>query len=79
MTKSMITKHDIYDKLAGVSERDLQAIAVFIDFVRHQKKSKGKKLIKLEGILKDYDVDFSALKEFKDQSWRHLEREFADG
>ena len=61
MNKEAITKHDIYHKLSGFSERDLHAIVNFIDFMRQQKKLEEKKVIKLEGILKGYDIDFSEL------------------
>jgi hypothetical protein len=79
MNKAAITKHEIYNKLVGFSEQDLDAIASFIDFMRHKKKLGGKKIIKLEGILKGYDIDLSALKEFKQQSWEHVAQEFDNG
>ncbi len=79
MNKAAITKHEIYNKLVGFSEQDLDAIANFIDFMRHKKKLGAKKVIKLEGILKDYDIDFSDLKKFKQQTWQHVDQEFSDG
>ena len=79
MNKAAITKHEIYNKLIDFSEQDLDAIANFIDFMRHKKKLEAKKIIKLEGILKGYDIDLSALKEFKQQSWKHVDQEFGDG
>ena len=78
MNKAALTKHEIYNKLAGFSEKDLASIANFVDFMRHQKKITKKKLIKLQGILINYDIDLSGLKQFKDQSWEHVEKEFAD-
>jgi hypothetical protein len=78
MNKEAITKHEIYNKLSGFSEQDLHAIANFIDFMRQQKNVEGKKVIKLEGILKDYDIDLENLKKFK-LSWQHVEKEFSDG
>lgn len=60
MNKAAITKHEIYNKLIDFSEQDLDAIANFIDFMRYKKKLGEKKLIKLEGILKGYDLDLSA-------------------
>ncbi|MBT8364073.1 MAG: hypothetical protein KJP23_05150 [Deltaproteobacteria bacterium] len=62
MNKAAITKHDIYSKLVGFPEQDLDAISNFIDFMRHKKKLGAKKVIKLEGILKSYDIDISDLK-----------------
>lgn len=78
MNKAAITKHEIYNKLAGFTQKDLDAIANFIDFMRHQKQLGGKKLLKLEGILKNHDIDFADLKKFKDQTWQHVEQEFGD-
>ena len=57
MDKAAITKNKIYNKPNGFSDQDLDAIAIFIHFMRHKKK--------LEGILKGYDIDFSDLKTFK--------------
>jgi len=47
--------------------------------MRHQKQLADKKVIKMEGILKKCDIDFSDLKKFKDQTWQHVEQEFIDG
>ena len=79
MNKAAITKHEIYNKLIGFSEQDLDAIANFIDFMRHKKQLEAKKVIKLEGILKDKDIDLYALKEFKHQTWQHVDQEFSNG
>ena len=79
MNKAAITKHDIYNKLIGFTEQDLSAIANFIDFMRHKKQLEEKKVLKLQGILKDYDIDFSDLKKYKKQTWEHVEQEFSDG
>ena len=43
------------------------------------KKLGAKKVIKLEEILEDYDIDFSDLKKFKQQTWHHVDQEFNDG
>jgi hypothetical protein len=51
----------------------------YIDFIRHKKKIGTKNIIKLEGILKDQDIDFSILKEFKQNTWKHVEQEFENG
>jgi len=79
MSKAAITKNKIYNKLIGFSEQDLDAIANFIDFMRHKKKLEAKKIIKLEGILKGYDINFSDLKKFKQQTWKHVDQEFGNG
>ena len=79
MNKAAITKHEIYNKLIGFSEQDLDAIANFIDFMRHKKQLEAKKVIKLEGILKDKNIDLYALKEFKHQTWQHVDQEFSNG
>ena len=79
MNKAAITKHDIYNNLIGFTEQDLSAIANFIDFMRHKKQLEEKKVLRLQGILKDYDIDFSDLKKFKKQAWEHVEQEFSNG
>jgi len=77
MNKAAITKHDIYNKLIGFTEQDLSAIANFIDFMRHKNQLEEKKVLRLQGILKDYDIDFSDLKKFKKQAWEHVEQEYS--
>ncbi len=79
MNKKALTKHDIYRKLTGFSEQDLQAIAGFIDSMQQKKRPKGKKLLKLEGTLKGCDIDFSELKHFREQTWQHVEQESENG
>ena len=79
MNKKALTKHDIYRKLTGFSEQDLQAIAGFIDSMQQKKRFKGKKLLKLEGTLKGCDIDFSGLKQFREQTWQHVEQESENG
>ncbi len=79
MNKAAITKHEIYNKLVGFSEQDLGDIANFIDFMRHKKKLGAKKVVKLGGILKEYDINLSDLKEFKQQTWKHVDQEFDNG
>ena len=43
MNKAALTKHEIYNKLAGLSAKDLDSIANFVDFMRHQKRSNPKR------------------------------------
>ena len=76
MNKAAITKHEIYNKLVGFSEQDLGNISNFIDFMRHKNNLEEKKVVKLEGILKKHDIDFSVLNDFKQQTWKHVEQEF---
>lgn len=64
MNKEALTKHDIYHKLYEFSEQELHTVVNFIDSIR-QKKIGFKKVVKLQGILKYYDIDFSDLKKFK--------------
>jgi sensor histidine kinase regulating citrate/malate metabolism len=78
MNKAALTKHEIYNKLSGFSEEDLASIASFVDFLRYQKHMKSNKLVKLQGILKNYEIDLNDLKQFKDQSWKHVDKEFAN-
>lgn len=79
MNKEAIAKHDIYHKLSGFSEQDLYAIVNFIDFMRQKKNLGEKKVIKLEGILKEYDIDFSDLEKFKKETWKHVDEEALNG
>ena len=79
MNKAAITKHNIYNQLVDFSEQDLSDIANFIDFMRHKKKLGAKKVVKLEGILKDHDINLSILKEFKQQTWQHVDQELDNG
>ncbi|MFH1152186.1 MAG: hypothetical protein V1793_00065 [Pseudomonadota bacterium] len=76
MNKAAISRHEIYNKLTEFSAKDLDDIASFIDFMRHKKKLGDKKLIKLEGVLKDSSIDFSVLKTLKQQTWNHVDQEF---
>jgi hypothetical protein len=78
MNTAALTKHEIYNKLAGFSEKDLASIADFVDFMRHQKKIDSQKVLKLQGILKDHDIDLADLKKLKEETWQHVDQEFAD-
>ena len=78
MNNTALTKHRIYNQLVDFSEKDLKDIAVFIDYLKYKNKVGEKKIIKLEGILKNYDIDLSSLKEFKKSTWQHLDQEFED-
>lgn len=79
MNKTAIVKHEIYNKLIDFSEQDLRDVVNFIDFMRHKRKLEPKKVIKLEGILKGYDIDFTVLKEFRKKTWQHVDQEFDNG
>lgn len=79
MNKTAIVKHEIYNKLIDFSEQDLSDVVNFIDFMRHKRKLKPQKVIKLEGILKDYDIDFTVLKEFRKKTWQHVDQELDNG
>ncbi len=79
MNKKALTKHDIYRKLTGFSEKELQAIAGFIDSMQQRKRPKGEKLLKLKGTLKGCDIDLSELKQFRERTWQHVEQESENG
>jgi hypothetical protein len=79
MDRTAFNKHEIYSKLSELSEQELRTIADFIDFMRHKKKLEEKKILKFEGILKDYDIDLSDLKNFKEETWKHVDEEFLNG
>jgi len=78
MNKTAITKHEIYNKLIGFSEKDLNDIAKYIDFLSYKNQPHEKKSIKLEGILREYDIDFSDLEKFKQETWNHIDQEFSN-
>ena len=46
--------------------------------MKHKKHMGEKKVIKLEGILKGYDIDFADLKELKQETWNHVDEESND-
>jgi len=79
MDKAALKKHEIYNKLTELTEKELGTIADFIDFMRNKKQLEAKKVIKLEGILKGYDIDFSDLKKLKEETWKHVDEESLNG
>jgi len=78
MNRTAMAKYEIYNKLIGFREHDLIAIADFVDFLRQKKQVESKKTIRLEGILKGYDLDCADLKTFRKQTWNHVEQESAN-
>jgi len=76
MNVTAIKRHEIYNKLGYLSGLDLGSVADFIDFMQHKKKQPTtKKIIKLQGIVQGYHVDFDELKQFRQEVWRKLEGE----
>ena len=76
MNEAAIKKHEIYAKLGSLSGAELGTVVDFIDFMKHRKKQpEAKKIIKLQGLLNGYDIDFGALSKFRQGSWKHLEEE----
>ena len=47
--------------------------------MRYKKQLEDKKVLKLEGVLKDHDIDFSDLKKFKEETWKRVDEESLDG
>ena len=79
MDRTDNTKQEIYNKLAEFSKNNLDTIADFIDFMLHKKQLEEKKVLKLEGLLKNYDIDCADLKVFKQETWSHVEQETGNG
>jgi hypothetical protein len=79
MKKSALQKHEIYNKLSELGEEELGAIADYIDSLREKKHVEGKKIIKLEGVLKGYKVNLADLKKLKKETWRHVDKEATGG
>jgi len=75
MSSIALHKHDIYVKLLDFNEHELKAVADYIESMQHKKKATGGKILKLEGILKGHDIDFSALKKFRKDTWKHVDKE----
>ncbi len=79
MNEAALIRHEIYGKLTGLTGSELNSVADFIDFVQHKKQRPSKKkIIKLQGVLKDYDLEVFNLKKIKEDSWSHLEGELKD-
>lgn len=77
MNEAALIKHGIYSKLIRLSGAELHSVSDFIDFVHHKKQHPTKKInIQLQGILADYIFDLSDVKKLRNDSWKHLEREF---
>jgi len=79
MKNTATRKQKIYNKLLELTEQDLTIIDAFIDFMRHKKQVGEKKIIKLEGVIKGHDIDFSDLKKFKEDAWQHVIEESGNG
>jgi len=78
MNKAALQKHDIYNKLAVLGEQELGAVADYIDFMQHKKqRPTRKKFMKLEGILKGYDIDLADIKKMRQEAWKHVDEEAA--
>ncbi|RUM34340.1 MAG: hypothetical protein DSY58_08270 [Desulfobulbus sp.] len=79
MNEAALIKHGIYSKLIKLSGAELHSVSDFIDFVHHKKQQSAKRTnIQLQGILADYTFDLSDVKKLRNDSWKHLEREFED-
>ena len=79
MKKSALQKHEIYNKLSELDEEELGSIAEYIDSLRQKKHVEEKKIIKLEGILKEYHIDLANLKKLKKETWKHVDKESVGG
>ncbi|WP_446009416.1 hypothetical protein [Candidatus Electrothrix sp.] len=79
MNKAAITKQKIYNKLVGFTEQDLVDVSEYIDFVRYRRGIGEKKVVRLEGLLKNYDIDLSDLKAFRKETWQHVDLESDNG
>ncbi len=76
-----LKKREIYNKLAEFTDQELTTIITFIDFIRYQHtgRAETRKIMKLEGILKDYTIDVSDLKNLRKQIWEHVDEECLNG
>ena len=79
MNEAAMKQPEILNKLKNLSGKELGSVADFIDFMQYRKKQSSKeKIVKLQGILKEYTFDPDDLKTLRKQSWMHLEEEFKD-
>ena len=79
MNNAALKMHEIYNKLSGFTERELANIADYIDSLRQNKQVEEAKIIKLGGIIKDHNIDFSDLKKLKEGTWKHVDEESVSG
>jgi len=78
MNETAFKKHEIYNSLMLFRDHELNDMIHFMDFIRYKSQRGQNKIMKMEGILKGYDIDFSVLKKFRQETWRHLDEEFAE-
>ncbi|MGC8494630.1 MAG: hypothetical protein ACP5SH_23140 [Syntrophobacteraceae bacterium] len=79
MDKKAMARHDIYRKLYGFSEEDLQGIVDYIDLIRRRKRLEEDKLLSLKNLIEDHEIRLAELQAFKEETWRHVEGECDDG
>jgi predicted CopG family antitoxin len=75
MNKTALKKHEIYRKLSEITEQDLSSISDYIDTIRQKKKLGAGSILRLQGVLKDKNIDLADLKAFKKETWKHVEEE----
>ena len=75
MNQLALKKHKIYNNLSKLDEKGINSLADYLDFLMTKEKKGQGKIVKLKGILSKYKIDFSYLKKFKEDSWKHVEKE----
>ncbi len=78
MNETAFKKHEIYNSLMLFGDHELNDVINFIDFIRYKSQLVPNKIMKMQGILKGYDIDFSVLKKFRQETWKHLDEEFSE-
>lgn len=70
-----ITPQKVYDALKSLPDESLERVWEYIEFVRYsQRNNKRSDIIKLGGILAEYDIDISEddIADARKEIWRHL-------
>ncbi|MFQ5641764.1 MAG: hypothetical protein ACE5IR_27630 [bacterium] len=72
---SQITPHKVYEALKSLPDESLEKVWEFIEFVRYSQKNNDRSgIIKLGGILAEFDIDISEddIAEARKEMWQHL-------
>lgn len=78
MNTIALKKHEIYNNLDRLDEKGLESLADFARFLVEKKHKGDDTLLKLQGIISEYNVDLSLLKKFRMKSLKHIEKKIAN-
>jgi len=75
MNNAALKKHEIYNSIEKLDEKELNSVADFVSFLEKKNQSSEGKVIKLKGIISDYSIDMKDIRELRKNSLSHLEKE----